>query len=139
MEKIKKAYYLLFYKIYRFYKSMEDDGFADWKAGLVIQTLQIFVMFIIIGQTEIITKHKLIPAGDPKIWATPIAIMLAIFNYYIFLHRRNWKNYEEEFRSYSRQKNRLINFIVFCIIFGTLLLLIFTLYLYSKVDRTKYK
>jgi len=138
MEKIKKAYYLLFYKIYRFYKSMEDDGFADWKAKLFIEILHIFILTIIVGQIQLITKWRIIPNEIPKIWIIPILLIIVNFTDKFFSFEK-WKNYEEEFRSYSRQKNRLINFIVFCIIFGTLLLLIFTFYLYSKVDWTKYK
>jgi hypothetical protein len=117
---------------------MEDDGFADWKAKLFIEILHIFILTIIVGQIQLITKWRIIPNEIPKIWIIPILLIIVNFTDKFFSFEK-WKNYEEEFRSYSRQKNRLINFIVFCIIFGTLLLLIFTFYLYSKVDWTKYK
>lgn len=136
---MKKAYYLLFYKLYRFFKTISEDGFADWKAGLIIQTLQYFILFIIIGQIELISKNDVIPSGDPKIWAVPLGIILAIFNYYVFLHYRGWKAYEDEFKMYSKQKNRIINFFVFCVVFGILSILIFTYYEYSQVDWSKYR
>ncbi|GIV29536.1 MAG: hypothetical protein KatS3mg028_0602 [Bacteroidia bacterium] len=79
MEKIKKAYYLLFYKIYRFYKSMEDDGFADWKAKLVIEILHIFILTIIVGQIQLITKWRIIPNEIPKIWIIPILLIIVNF------------------------------------------------------------
>lgn len=139
MEKIKKTYYLFFYKLYRFFKSISDDDFADWKAGLVIQTLQLFILLTITGQIELITKDKIIPNGDPKIWAIPLAIVLAVFNYYVFLHFRGWEIYEDEFRKYTKKKNRPINFLVFCIVFGIFSILIFTFYQYSQVDWSKYR
>lgn len=139
MEKIKKTYYLLFYKLYRFFKSISDDGFADWKAGLVIQTLQIFILLITAIQIELIGKINIIPNGDPKIWSVPLAIAFAIFNYYIFLNYKGWKVYEYEFKRYSKQKNRMINLIVFCFVFGILAILIFTFYQMSLIDWNKYR
>lgn len=134
---MRKAYYLLFYQLYQFFKSVSDDGFADWKAGLVVQTLQIFVLLIIAIQIELISKINVIPGGDPKIWAIPLAIVLAIFNYYVFLHHKGWKLYEDEFKQYSKQKNRFINLTVFCFVFGILSLLIFTFYQMSLIDWSK--
>jgi hypothetical protein len=136
---MKKAYYLLFYKLYRFFKTISEDGFADWKAGLIIQTLQYFILFIIIGQIELISKNDVIPTGDPTIWAVPLGIALAIFNYYVFLHYKGWKAYENEFKMYSKQKSRVINFFTFFVIFGILSILIFTYYEYSQVDWSKYR
>jgi hypothetical protein len=134
---MKKVYYLLFYKLYRLFKFLSEDGWADWKVVIVIQTLQLFVLAIVFLQIELITKSNVLPNGNPKIWAIPLAIALAIFNYYIFLHQKAWKIYENEFKKYSKQKNRVINLIVFCIVFGILSMLIFTYYQISQVDWHK--
>ena len=136
--KMKKIYYLLFYKLYLFFKSISDDGFADWKSALVIQTLQIFGLLILFFQLILVTKNKnLLPDIDSRFIAIPIGIGLAIFNYYVFLHYRGWKAYQDEFKMYSKQKNRVINFIVFCVVFGTLSILIFTFYQLSLIDLSK--
>ena len=139
MEKLKKAYYLLFYKLYRAFISLSEDSWADWKAGLVIQTLQYFILFVIALQIEIISKDNIIPDFHPKIWEIPLAIVLAVFNYYVFLHKKRWKKYSTEFSLYSKKKNKIINTIVFFIVFGIVALLIFTFYQYSQIDWIKKK
>ena len=139
MKNIKKAYYLLFYKLYRFFNTTSDDGFADWKAGLVIQTLQIFILLILVFQLILVSKKNLLPNGDAKIWAIPLSITLAIFNYYVFLHYKGWKVYEDEFKSYSKQKNWIINLMVLWTVFGIMAILIFTFYQMSLIDWSRYR
>ncbi len=136
---MKKLYYLLFYKLNCFFKTISDDSWSDWKAGLVIQTLQIFILLIFAGQMDLITKNNPILDWDPKMWGIPIAFGLALFNYSIFLHQRGWEIYEDEFKIYSKQKNIIINIIVFCIVFVIPSLLFYTYYQYSQVDWSKYR
>lgn len=137
---MKKAYYLLFYKLYSFFKSISDDGFADWKSALVIQTLQIFGLLILFFQLILTTKNKnLLPNIDSKFIAIPLGIGLAIFNYYIFLHYKGWKEFEAEFKGYSKQKNLVINLTVFFTVFVVLAILIFTFYQMSLVDWSTYR
>ena len=64
---------------------------------------------------------------------------MRIFNYYVFLHYSGWKEHEAEFKGYSKQKNLVINLAVFCVVFGTLALLIFTFYQMSLIDWSKYR
>ena len=104
MKRLKKAYYLLFFKLYQFFKSLPENSFEEWKAGLVIQTLQLFVLGIIWIQITIITKNDIIPNINPKIWAIPLALIIAILNYHVFLGKKLWKNYEMEFKNYSKKK-----------------------------------
>jgi len=139
MRNFKKAYYLLFYKLYQFFKSLSEDSFEEWKAGLVIQTLQIFILAIIWLQITIITKNDIIPNTNPKIWIIPLALIIAILNYHVFLGKKLWKNYEMEFKNYSKKKNRVINFIVLFIIFGIFALLILSYYQLSQIDWSKYR
>jgi hypothetical protein len=130
---VKKAYYLLFYKLSRFWKTVSEDSWSDWKAGLIIQTLQYIILFIVIGQIEFVTSCNLYPNVYPILWALPLSILLVILNYYLLSNSvRN--AYEDEFRRYSNKKNTVINFIVFFFFIGIILLLILTLYQYSKVN-----
>ena len=139
MKRLKKAYCLLFFKLYQFFKSLPEKSFEEWKAGLVIQTLQLFVLGIIWIQITIITKNDIIPNTNPKIWIIPLALIIAILNYHVFLGKKIWKNYEMEFKSYSKKKNRVINFIVLCIVFGVFALLILSYYQLSQIDWSKYR
>jgi hypothetical protein len=104
MENLKKAYYLFFYKLYLVFNYLSEDSWGYWKAGLVIQTLQYFILFVIIMQIEIISKNYVIPDFDPKLWEIPLAIILAVFNYYVFLYKKDWKQYIDEFSRYSKKK-----------------------------------
>jgi Na+-driven multidrug efflux pump len=136
MEKFKRAYYLFFYKLYQFFNSLSSDGWGDWKAGLVLQTLQYFILFIIILQIEIFTKNPM-PNIDPKIWAIPLGIIIASLNYYIFIYKGKWKLHEKEFKNYSKQKNRIANLIIFSIILVIFLLLILSYYQLSQINWSK--
>jgi hypothetical protein len=136
---MKKAYYLLYYKLYRLFKSIYDDGLADWKAGVIIQTLQIFILLIIYGQILVVSKKNIIPNVNPKLWAIPLAIFFALINYYIFLEKKFWKVYEGEFKRYSKNENLIINLSVFCFCFGILSILIITYYQISLIDWSKYR
>ena len=118
---------------------MPENSFEEWKAGLVIQTLQLIVLGIIWLQITIITKNDIIPNINPKIWAIPLALIIAILNYHVFLGKKLWKNYEMEFKNYSKKKNRVINFIVLFIIFGIFALLILSYYQLSQIDWSKYR
>ena len=136
----KKAYYLLFYKLYQAVKTTDDGiGLNDWKAGLIVQTLQYFILFSVVLQVEILSHKSVFPEVNPMIWAIPIAIFLAVFNYYAFLHNDKWKKYESEFISYPKPKMRISNIIVIFICFFIIVLLIFTFYQYSQVDWKKYE
>jgi hypothetical protein len=139
MENLKKAYYLFFYKLYLVFNYLSEDSWGYWKAGLVIQTLQYFILFVIIMQIEIISKNYVIPDFDPKLWEIPLAIILAVFNYYVFLYKKDWKQYIDEFSRYSKKKNIIINIIIFFIVFGIVSLLIFTFYQYSQIEWIKNK
>ena len=137
MKQMRKAYYLFFYKLYTLFKSFSKDGWEEWKAGLVIQTLQYFVLYIIILKIEMILRNSVIPNINPIIWELTLAATIAIFNYYIFLYKKKWKIYETEFNKYSKTQNTIINLIVFCIVIGVCAILIYTFYEYSQIEWNK--
>jgi len=47
MNKIIKAYYLFFYKLYRLFMSISNDGWENWKAFLVVCVLQGYLFYAI--------------------------------------------------------------------------------------------
>jgi len=139
MKKVKKAYYLLFYKLYKSFESIDNltgmgYGLNDWKAGLVIQTLQICIIFFALNEINVFTYKNPFPETDPKLWIIPLCVIIAIINYFTFLHHDNWKKYVPEFSKYSRSFNLIINIIVVIICFGVFALLIFSYYQISKIN-----
>lgn len=128
MGKIKKAYYLFFYKLYTLFTYISESGWEDWKALLTIGVLQMYLYVSLCTWADIILKghYPILLESSGSLFI--ITIIIAVSNYFILLHKNRWKKYEMEFKLYSRGKNVLINIGVF--LFITLILgnLIFALY-----------
>jgi len=135
MRNIVKPIYFFFLEIYLFFESISNDGFSEWKAALVVQTLQIFILLILFGWLEILTGGNIIPTGDPKLWGIPIAIGLAIINYCLFLRHSDLKTeYLNELKTLSRKKRAIISVLTIIACLSVALLLVFTFYKYSQVN-----
>jgi len=72
--------------------------------------------------------------SDPAGTLATVGIIIAIINYFTFLHHDNWKKYVPEFSKYSRSLNLIINIVVVIICFGVFALLIFGYYQISKIN-----
>lgn len=129
---IKKACYLFFYKIYSFFKELDDLGVAvgllEWRTVLIIQTLEIFSMFIVLRKISRLNHSNIFLKSNPLRWAIPIVVLMILINYYGFLYRNRWREFEHEFKSYSQRSNYILNFIVLLICIGIPTLLICTFY-----------
>jgi heme/copper-type cytochrome/quinol oxidase subunit 3 len=135
---LKKAYYYLYYKIYKFDKSISDDSLNEWKPLITIVLLNIFLFFQIFNWYSIITKQN-INIKNPALLAFPVAFLLTIMNYMYFLHKNKWKNYIGEFEKYDKSKKRIGGFkvlFIVAIIFGGL---IYSYYRLSLIDWKQYK
>lgn len=139
MEKTKNAYYLLFYTLYRLFKSLSEDGWEAWKALIVISGLQGLLIVEFYTWCDIIFKNNNLEFSSPRIVITLLAIVITVFNYYALLHHGRWKKYEEEFKHYSDEKNKVINLSVFLFIIIVLGSLIFAFYQMSLIDWSKYR
>ena len=133
---LNKAYYLLYYKLYRFFESIDNYnmGLYDLKAGVVIESIQIFIVLTIGIQIEVITTYSVLSKVDLSLWIL-LPIALAFINYYSFNHKERWKKFEKEFKTYSKPKTTLINYVVllFCILI--LGFLVFSLYQLSLIHH----
>ncbi len=49
-----KAYYYLFYKIYKFYEKAPARFWSDWKASISITALEIWLLFLLFNVRSII-------------------------------------------------------------------------------------
>lgn len=137
ISKVTKAYYLFFYKLYCFFKTLDElgtgFGLLEWRAAVIIQTLQIFILFIISNEIEVFYHRETFSKGNPMIWIIPIAIALAFFNYYTFLYHDKWKNFEDEFKCYTKRKRVITSFIALLTVIGIPVLLIFSFFQYSYI------
>lgn len=118
MEKIKKAYYYFFYKIYKSieYTSELVGGafWTDFKAGLVILTFELWIIGSFLNYYSIINDQKL----DIYFISPILLIFLTIFsiiNYFAFMHNDIWKKYNENFEKLPKKENQKGTIIVWMI------------------------
>ena len=135
---IKKAYYYLFYKLYRFYESSPSVWWSEWKALLTILILEIWFLMSFGIYYQVITKKDLLPDNIFKYLGIALIIFLGIINYYVFDYNDRWKRYVSEFNKWPRNKNRIGTFIVWLFILIIIGNLIYSYYLMSKIDWKKY-
>jgi hypothetical protein len=133
---MKKLYYLLFYKLYRFWKTVSDDNWSDWKSSLVISCIEMLLIIELIIWWTIATK---IIIEVPKVLLAVIAILITIVNNNIFFSNDRWRNYEIKFKSYSKQKSKIAGWLVFLFLIGVLGSFIFSFYQMSLIDWSRYR
>jgi hypothetical protein len=142
MKFIKKSYYYFFYKIYRSieYTSELSGGkfLTLFKAGVVMIALEIWILISISAYYAIYKKISLELSLSMPIIYIPLLIIVA-FNYFTLDYKDNWKKYNTEFANYSKKKNRIGGWIVFGIIVLIMANLIYSFYLMSEIDWSKYR
>ncbi|MDQ1856096.1 hypothetical protein [Chryseobacterium sp. WLY505] len=118
MEKIKKAYYYIFYKIYKsiIYTSDKVGGefWSDFKAGIALLALELWFFGTILNYYAIITHTKFSTNTIFIILLIPL-VFLSILHYFAFIHTDIWKEYSKQFDKLSEEKNKKGTIIV-CII-----------------------
>ncbi|MEF9477791.1 hypothetical protein OWR28_08845 [Chryseobacterium sp. 1B4] len=109
MEKIKKAYYYLFYKVYKsiqYTSEMVGGAFwTDFKAGLVILTLELWIVGSFLNYYSIINDKKLNIDTISPILLTSL-VVFSIINYFSFIRTDIWKTYNKEFDKLSEKENQ---------------------------------
>ena len=106
MEVLKKSYYYLFYVLNTLFKH-SADSYNEHKAAIAIMFIDILVVTQLVdlySNNAILQDYKLV-----KIVGIVICFPLAFFNYYIFIIKKYWKTYEEEFDTMNRNKKRMAN------------------------------
>jgi|GEM_PF-6283761 len=137
---MKKYLYLFFYKIYCLLKvtnsDLNFDGLNEFKAAVVVAMLQLFLLSSIYLQMVMYFHRTLISSKiDPKMWLIPLVIFLGITDSYFFLDsKKNWKQYEQEFKGYSNQIKYKHNAIVILVCATIIFLLLFSFYQLSLID-----
>lgn len=116
IKQLYKLYCLLFYKLVRFVLRL-DQIFGSmsmewvmWRALIALCLIQINWSFILLLTMEIIIKKTIPDLFEEKtIWNLLCIMLLFSFNYFTLIYKKRWFKYDEEFATYSKTKNRIIN------------------------------
>lgn len=111
-----KAYYYLFYKLYKFWELVSMSKFlGDFKSVISIIALEIWLLFLSFNIRSLVRNEKLDIEITHFIIITPF-IFILIVNYFLFIHTKKWKEYNAEFDQLPRSKNIIGGIIVWAII-----------------------
>ncbi|PZF72842.1 hypothetical protein [Taibaiella soli] len=133
---IRKAYYYLFYKLYRFFV-ITDLGFRkqypDINAASSIAMLEMLALFSLFMHYAILTDTSL---GDDCFFLIFIGVGLSIFvfNIVCFRNKKLWRKYFREFDKWPRRKNNtgtLIVWLLVLLVIGNTIFSFYLLYLHS--------
>jgi magnesium-transporting ATPase (P-type) len=134
---IRKLYYYFFYKIYKSiqYTSAPFGEFLNnFKAGLVMIVLQLWIVFSIINYYTVITGTKVqLSISNPIIYI-PLVIILGV-NYYTLDYLDIWKSYNNEFDQLHKKKNIIGGWIVLAIVIIITANFIFSFYCLDQKAR----
>jgi hypothetical protein len=126
---LKKMYYYLFYKFYKLFEAFKTTRWlTDFKAGIVIAVLEIWLLFSVYSYIDVIngkrTEYDLISL---KV-ILPSAIIFLI-KWFAFVKDDSWKDYVKEFDEWPKEKNRKGTWVVVSIVLFVMGNLVFSLYL----------
>ncbi|MFY7665512.1 hypothetical protein [Flavobacterium sp.] len=128
---MKKAYYYLFYKLYKFSEAAPSRWLSDWKASLATDLLILFVFSSIINYYKIFlnpTSH----IGEGSLMFVTIAI-ISVWNYFIFHHEDKWKDIVRDFDHLPKRKNRIGSWVVFSVVLIIVSNFLLSFYLYYQL------
>lgn len=130
MKKIERAYYYLFYKLYKFWEWISYPKFwSDFKAIVSITALEMWLIGGLINYYRIYIDHEM---TFSKNFYIGMAIFFAVLNYIIFIHTDKWKDYNAEFDQLPRKKNIIGGIIVWIIIISIIFGFFRSAYLLQK-------
>lgn len=136
---IKKAYYYLFYKLYKFSEAAPSRWLSDWKATFALLVLEIWVLLSFMVYYKVFTKRDLIPDNRLTIVGLTVVVILSLIKYFVFEHRDRWKECIGEFSRWPAKKNKTGTLIVWFIVLLIIANLIFSFYLMSQVNWKLYR
>jgi len=127
-----KAYYYLFYKLYKFWEFVSIPRFwSDFKAIVSIVALEVWLLFSIINTYSIVENNKFNIEFSNALILVPFCSII-ILNYTVFIHTDKWKEYNAEFDQLSRRKNIIGGIIVWAIILSIIVSVFTSAYLLQK-------
>jgi hypothetical protein len=138
MNKIKKAYYYLFYRLYKYYNSGTFVWGSDWKAVFIIEVLWLFIGGALLVYYKVFIDRS-IHIGDSKILLIVFLIAISVPHYFIFHHRDQWKEIVNEYDKLPKKKNLIYTIVVLLFILLVFFNFFFAFYLMSQIDWSVYR
>ena len=87
---------------------------------------------------SIITK-KILVISNPLLSLLPIVTVIALGNYFFFLHNDNWKAYEKQFKDYDKKRGKFGGILVFAVIIVIVCSVVFSFYKLAQIDWKQYR
>jgi len=136
--KLNKMYQYAFYIFYRFSEKAPSRWMSEWKAGLVLLVLEIWLWVSFICYYSVLTKTtRIYRIHDPLVFI-PLTFLVVI-NYYIFYRNDRWKAQVREFNQLPKKTNRIGSIAVWLVAITVIANLVFSFYLMSRVDWSLYR
>lgn len=116
IKQLYKLYCLFFYKLVRFVLRLDQifgSMSMEWvmhRAFFALYIVQMIWFFTLVKVIEIIIGKEMPYFFDDQLMdATLLFAIISIFNYFILIYKKRWFKYDQEFASYSKIKNQIIN------------------------------
>lgn len=128
---IKKAYYYLFYKLYRHFQNAPSVWWSEWKATLALDVLVLLIPLSgLVYYMTFVDRHLDLSVKYLGLFVGAFVTLFVVLpNYFIFNHKDQWRDIVNEFDQFPKKKNRIGGWIVWIIIFALIANLIFSYYL----------
>lgn len=125
---MKRAYYYLFYKLYKFSKAAPSNFLSDWKAELIVDLMLLSLFSSLIPYYRVFVNPKSrVGEGNLLFY---ILIIISVSNYFIFHNNNQWKKIVNEFDKLSSRRNKTGSWIVLGVIVLFIANFILSFYLY---------
>ncbi|QKJ31280.1 hypothetical protein HQ865_16445 [Mucilaginibacter mali] len=132
---LKKAYYYLFYKFYKFGEASPSlfpndltAAFAiDWLEALLLASIGFYLMPLTgrNGHLSVFSFQVLLPL-----------LVIFLINHFAFIHDKRWKKYIDEFDRFPQKKNNKGTWFVIGIIAFIIINFGFSVYVMKQVPIT---
>lgn len=135
---MKRAYYYLFYKLYKHYEDSSTPWWSDFKASVSIGILEIWLLLSTLNYFLLTTGKKIgeLTLQQPLVFI-PIVILF-LLHYFSFIHTDIWKKFNQEFDQLPTEKNKVGSIIVWSVIIVIVVNMIFSYYLlYERAKRNQ--
>ncbi len=127
---MKRLYYYLFYKLYKFWDYVSVPKFwSDFKAIVSIIALETWLFLSLFAYYAYSSKKNIELSLSQPIIYLPFALVLFI-KYLAFNNKNVWKKYFKEFDRLPRNRNRIGSWVVFFFVILVVSNFIYSIYLY---------
>ena len=134
---IKKAYYYLFYRLYKVTKRGAIKSLSKFYAGIAIAALEFWLAMSVYNYyTVFINRYASLPKKSAIV---VIVLIFMLIDYFAFIHNDKWKDYMAEFENWPKKKNIRGGIIAWGIIIFIIANLIFSFYLMSLINWKLYR